>query len=160
LGLAGEDLAIALGWSALAGALLQLAVLLPAARALLGGLAPRFDKADPNLHEATRRLPGVLVGRGVIQISGRVDAALVSLLGSGARAVLGYAQLIYLLPMGVLGTGEAAAALPEMAADTAGDDLERRNEGLRRRLGASLGRVTMLTVPTSLVLGLLGGEVV
>jgi len=159
VGLRGEALAMALAWSALAGAGLQLLVLLPAARALVGGLRPRLDRADPNLREAARRLPGVLLGRGVIQISGLLDAALVSFLGAGARAVFGYAQLIYLLPMSVLGTGEAAAALPEMAADTADLDRERRNASLRGRLGASLARVTTLTVPIALALGLLGGEI-
>jgi putative peptidoglycan lipid II flippase len=157
IGLRGEGLAMALAWSALAGAGLQL--LLASARALLGGLRPRLDRADPNLHEAARRLPGVLIGRGVIQLSGLVDAALVTFLGEGARAVFGYAQLIYLFPMSVLGTGEAAASLPEMASDTADLDHERRNASLRRRLGASLARVFTLTVPTTLALALLGGEI-
>jgi putative peptidoglycan lipid II flippase len=158
-GLRGKALAMALAWSALAGAGLQLLVLLPTARALLGGLRPRLDRADPNLREAARRLPGVLLGRGVIQISGLIDAALVSFLGTGARAVFGYAQVIYLLPMAVLGTGEAAASLPEMASDTADLDHARRNASLRARLGASLARVTTLTVPTTLALALLGGEI-
>jgi putative peptidoglycan lipid II flippase len=70
------------------------------------------------------------------------------------------AQLIYLLPMSILGTGEAAASLPEMASDTADDDRERRLASIRARLGASLARVTVLTVPTTLVLALLGGEVI
>src|SRR5262249_3399735 len=150
VGLRGEALAMALAFCALAGAGLQLLVLLASARALLGGIRPRLDRADPNLREAARRLPGVLLGRGVIQLSGVIDAALVSFLGAGARAVFGYAQLIYLLPMSVLGTGEAAASLPEMAADTADLDRERRNANLHARLGASLARVTTLTVPITL----------
>jgi putative peptidoglycan lipid II flippase len=83
----------------------------------------------------------------------------VSFLGEGARAVFGYAYTIYLLPMAVLGTGEAAVALPEMASDTADADIERRNATLRTRLGASLARVTVLTVPATLALALLGGEI-
>jgi putative peptidoglycan lipid II flippase len=46
-----------------------------------------------------------------------------------------------------------------MAGDTAEADLGRRNALLRARLGASLARVTVLTVPTTLALALLGGEV-
>jgi putative peptidoglycan lipid II flippase len=159
LGLRGRALAMVLAWSALGGACLQLLVLLPAARTLLGGLRPHIDRADPNLREAARRLPGVLLGRGVIQISGLVDAALVSFLGEGARAVFKYASAIYLVPMAVLGTGEAAASLPEMASDTADVDRERRNASLRGRLGASLARVTALAVPATLALTLLGGEI-
>ena len=138
LGAHGEGLALALGWSAVAGALLQLVVLLPAARSLLGGLRPRLDAKDPSVREAARRLPGVLLGRGVIQISGLVDMLLVSFLGTGANAAFNYAQSIYLFPMSLLGTGEAAVALPEMAGDTAELDLEKRNAKLRARLGASL----------------------
>ncbi|MFT3772180.1 MAG: murein biosynthesis integral membrane protein MurJ [Minicystis sp.] len=160
LGQRGEPLMMALIWGALAGAVLQLAVLLPAARALLGGLRPHLDKSDPNLREAVKRLPGVLLGRGVVQLSGLIDTGLVSFLGAGDQAVMGAAQLIYLLPMSVLGTGEAAASLPEMASDTADEDPERRNASLRKRLGSSLARVTVLTVPATLVLALLGGEVI
>ena len=160
LGQRGEPLMMALVWSALAGAGLQLLVLLPAARALLGGLRPMLDRDNPDVREATVRLPGVLLGRGIIQLSGLIDTELVSYLGTGAVATMAAAQLIYLLPMSILGTGEAAASLPEMASDTADDDRARRDASLRARLGASLSRVTVLTVPTTLALALLGGEII
>ncbi len=159
LGQRDEALLRVLVWSALAGALLQFMVLLPAARALLGGLRPHLDRDNPELREAVVRLPGVLLGRGVMQLSAFIDTALVSFLGAGAVATMGAAQGIYLLPMSILGTGEAAASLPEMAGDTADDDRERRHASIRARLGASLSRVTVLTLPTTLVLTLLGGEV-
>jgi putative peptidoglycan lipid II flippase len=156
----GEALALALGWSAFVGAGLQLAVLLPAARSLLGALMPRFDHRDPNVREAARRLPGVLLGRGVIQISGLLDLLLVSFLGAGAQSAFGYAQSIYLLPMSLLGTGEAAASLPEMAGDTVEADLERRNAMLRARLGASLGRLVVVTIPASALLLAMPAEII
>lgn len=155
-----ESLAMAVAWGAVVGAGLQLLVLMPASRALLGGLAPRLDTRDPGVRDAARRLPGVLVGKGIIQLSGLVDTMLASHLGTGANAILGYAQTVYLLPVSLLGTGEAAAALPEMSGDTADTDLERRNRALRERLGASLARVTTLTVPTTLAFLLLGRELV
>jgi putative peptidoglycan lipid II flippase len=96
----------------------------------------------------------------VIQLSSLVDTALVSFLSTGAQAAMNAAQLIYLLPMSILGTGEAAAALPDMASDSAEGDHEVRNAKLRARLGGSLARVTTLTVPATLVLALLGGEVI
>jgi putative peptidoglycan lipid II flippase len=156
----GEPLAMALAWSALAGGILQLLVLLPVARSLLGDLRPRLDTKDPNVREAGRRLPGVLLGRGVIQISGLVDNLLVSFLGAGAIAVFGYAQFIYLLPMSLLGTGEAAAQLPEMARDAAEADPARQHAALRARLGDSLARITALAVPTTAALAVFGREVV
>lgn len=158
LGARGEPLAEALAWSALVGAALQLLLLLPAARLLLGELRPRLDRADPNVREAVRRLPSVLLGRGVIQISGLVDTALVSFLGAGAVASFANAQAVYLLPMSLLGTGEAAAALPELAGATAEQDRARRDAALRKRLGASLARITVLTVPTTFVFLLFGKE--
>jgi putative peptidoglycan lipid II flippase len=158
--LRGESLLVVLVWSAFAGAIVQAAVLLWAARGLLGALRPRLDRADPGLREAVARLPSALLGRGVIQISGLVDIALVSFFGAGAQATMNTAQLIYFLPMAILGTGEAAAALPEMASATAEASVEIRNARLRARLGGSLARVTTLTVPATLVLALLGGELI
>lgn len=160
LGMRGEPLAEALAWSAFAGAALQLALLLPSARRLLGGLSPRLDARDPSVREASRKLPAALLGRGIIQVSGLVDTLLVSFLGTGANAAFNYAQTVYLLPMSILGTGEAAVALPEMARDTAQADVARRNEALSRRLGASLARITVLTVPTTAVFMLLGRELI
>jgi putative peptidoglycan lipid II flippase len=156
----GEVLANALAWGALLGAALELGVLLRSARPLLGSLRLRFDFRNPHVREAIRRLPGVLVGRGVVQISGLVDTLLVSFLGTGANAIFGYAQMLYLLPMSLLGTGEAAVSLPEMSRDTADGDVARRNANLRRRLGSALARVTVLTVPTVVGLGVLGPELI
>ncbi|WP_437291592.1 murein biosynthesis integral membrane protein MurJ [Sorangium sp. So ce406] len=160
LGMRGEPLAEALAWSAFAGAALQLALLLPSARSLLGGLTPRLDARDPSVREAGGKLPAALLGRGIIQVSGLVDTLLVSFLGTGANAAFNYAQTVYLLPMSILGTGEAAVALPEMARDTAEADVARRNEAMSRRLGASLARITVLTVPTTAVFMLLGRELI
>lgn len=160
LGRRGEPLAEALAWGAFAGAALQLGLLLPAARRLLGGIGPRLDVRDPSVREAASKLPAALIGRGVIQVSGLVDTLLVSFLGPGANAAFSYAQTIYLLPMSLLGTGEAAAALPEMAREVADADLDRRNAALRRRLGASLARVAVLTVPATAALGVLGRDII
>jgi putative peptidoglycan lipid II flippase len=160
LGMREEPLAIALAWGALAGAGVQLLLLLPSAKKLLGELRPRLDLADGNVRQAGARLPGALLGRGIIQISGLVDTLLVSFLGTGANAAFSYAQTIYLLPMSLLGTGEAAAVLPELSRDSAEADLERRNAALRERLGSSMARLTALTVPIMAAFALLGREII
>lgn len=160
LGVRGEPLAEALAWSALVGAALQLGLLLPTTRRLLGSLRPRLDAADPHVREAASKLPSALLGRGVIQLSGLVDTLLVSFLGTGANAAFNYAQTVYLLPMSLLGTGEAAAALPEMARDTAEADRARRDAALRARLGGSLGRLAVLALPSAAALIVLGREVI
>jgi putative peptidoglycan lipid II flippase len=158
--LSGEPLARMLALGALAGAALELGTLLARCRPLLGTLRPSLDHRNPAVRTAARRLPSVLLGRGVIQISGLVDTMLVSFLGTGANAVFGYAQMLYLLPMSVLGTGEAAVSLPEMARDTAEGDVDKRNAKLRERLGAMLTRVTVLAVPAMAVLILFGAELI
>jgi putative peptidoglycan lipid II flippase len=160
LGQTGEPLAMAVAWGALAGAALQVAALLPGARALIGRIAPRFDASNPDVRKAARRLPGALLGRGVVQISGLIDTQLVSFLGAGAVATFGYAQTIYLLPMSLLGTGEAAAALPDMAGGSAEADPDQRAAALRARLGDSLARLAALTIPTTAAFVVLGDELV
>jgi putative peptidoglycan lipid II flippase len=150
--LSGEPLARVLAIGSLAGAALELGLLLWRSRALLGTLWPTLDHLDPNVREAARRLPGVLLGRGVIQISGLVDTLLVSFLGTGAAATFTYAQTLYLLPMSLLGVGEAAVSLPEMARDSV------HPERLRERLGASLTRVTVMSIGASVLFALFGVE--
>ena len=145
----GRPLAMVLAVGALIGAALELGLLLRAARPLLGTLRPRFELGNRAVRDAIRRMPGVLLGRGVIQISGYVDTLLVSFLGSGANAAFVYAQMLYLLPMSLLGTGEAAASLPELSREGAEENRERRNALLRARLGSALARVTVL--PANLV---------
>jgi len=156
----GETLAYALAVGALVGAALELLVLLARAKPLLGSIRPRFELHNPAVRKAARRLPAVLLGRGVIQISGLVDTLLVSFLGTGANATFAYAQMLYLLPMSLLGTGEAAASLPEMSRDTAEQDIERRNASMQRRLGSTLTRIVVLTVPAMLCLIVFGKELI
>lgn len=115
LGLGGENLARAVVWGAIAGAGLQLLLMMVPVRALLSSVLPSFAWRTEGVYESVTRFPGALVARGVILLSGLVDTYLVSFLGVGANATFQYAQTIYLLPMAVLGTGEAAAHLPDLA---------------------------------------------
>jgi putative peptidoglycan lipid II flippase len=158
LAMNGEPLARVLAAGALAGAALELGVLLASARPLLGKLRPSFDHRNAPLREAARRLPSVILGRGVIQISGLIDTLLVSFVGTGANAVFSYAQMLYLLPMSLLGTGEAAVALPEMARDQATADAAERHQRMRARLGSMLARVIVMSIPAIAALSFFGIE--
>jgi putative peptidoglycan lipid II flippase len=102
----------------------------------------------------------VLLGRGVVQLSGLLDTFLVSFLGSGANAAFAYAQTIFLLPMSVLGTGEAAVQLPDVSAATAERELDVRNQAIATRLGASLARLLMLAIPCAAALVVLPHDIV
>jgi putative peptidoglycan lipid II flippase len=156
----GEQLARVLAHGALAGAAVTLGFLLVRARRFVGSIWPSFRFTGANLREAAARFPGVLLGRGMIQISGLVDTLLVSFLGAGAVSSFSYAQMIYLLPMSVLGTGEAAAALPEMAGDSAEADRKMRDQRIRDRLARSLTRVAVLATPAIAAMCLFGEELV
>ncbi|MCA9620807.1 MAG: murein biosynthesis integral membrane protein MurJ [Myxococcales bacterium] len=156
----GETLARTLAYGAIVGAVLELGVLLLRARRHLRRLLPSFDRHNPHVREAASRLPGVLLGRGVIQISGLVDTLLVSFLGTGANATFAYAQMLYLLPMSLLGTGEAAVSLPEMARDTAIASRDERNARMRRRLAVTTTRVLVFAVPAMVVLMLFGDALI
>lgn len=157
-GASPSGLAAAVGWGALGGAILQVAVMLGPVRGLLGAVSPRLDLADAGLREAAAKLPASLVGRGVMQLSALVDTALVGSLGAGAVAAVTYAQTLYLLPMALLGTGEAAAALPELAKGGAALDDGRRAE-IRGSLRAQLGRVVPLAAGAATALAATGGEI-
>jgi putative peptidoglycan lipid II flippase len=95
-----------------------------------------------------------------VQLSALLDVFLASLLPTGANAALGYVQTLYVLPVSLFGVGEAAAALPEMARETASQSPEERHTALRRRLGESLTRVGFTTIPTTVCFGVLGSVIV
>jgi putative peptidoglycan lipid II flippase len=153
-----SELASAVAWGALGGAVLQVMVMLGPVRRLLGALTPRFDLTDGGVREAAARFPASLLGRGVMQLSAFVDTAMVGSLGEGAVASVTYAQTIYLLPMAFLGTGEAAAALPELVERATSLDETQRRE-LRRAIERLLGRVVPLAAGAATAFLATGAEI-
>ena len=153
---AGARLAIALAWGALAGSALQLAVQLPSTLRYAGTLHWSLDLTTAGARAVIRGWVPVVFGAGVAQISSIVDTQLGSLLGNGAVAVLGYAQLIAALPVSLFGVSVAAAALPEMSRDAAGQGVEI----LRRRLSQGARRVVFFVVPSAVAFVVLGVPIV
>jgi len=100
---------------ALVGGVLQLLVQLPPVVRELGGFRPSLSIATEGVREAIAAFGPALAGRGVVQLSSYLDLLLASLLAAGAVSALGYAQLLYLLPVSLFGLSIAAAALPELA---------------------------------------------
>lgn len=136
-------LATALGWGTLAGGVLQFAVQLPLAVRLVPGLRPTLATRDPGVRRTLRAFGPIVAGRGVVQLSAYVDTLLASFLVAGALAALGYAQILYLLPISLFGMSVAAAELPELSSRTADDP-----GGLVRRLDDGLARIAFFVVPT------------
>ncbi len=150
--LLGRDLVVALAWGALAGAVAQLAVQLPSTVRLLHKLELSTDFRMTELRTVISAWVPVIFGAGVYQISGIVETQLASLLGEGAVANLGYANLLTILPISLFGISVAAAALPEMSRDAAVD----QHAALRVRIVQGADRVWFYVVPSAFAFALLG----
>jgi putative peptidoglycan lipid II flippase len=98
----------------------------------------------------------VVFGAGVAQISSIVDTQLGSLLGAGAVATLGYAQLVAVLPVSLFGVSVAAASLPELSRDAAGEG----SEVLRRRVAEGARRIAFFVIPSAVAFAVLGRPLV
>jgi putative peptidoglycan lipid II flippase len=150
-------------WGAVAGGALQLAVQLPTAARLLGGLGrgglwPSLGRGDRNVREVVRNFLPVVAGRGVVQLSAYLDSFIASWLPSGAVAALAYAQTIYLLPISLFGMSVSAAALPSMSA-AQGMGSAAAREGLREQIARGLRAIAYPVVPSVVAL-LLFGDVI
>jgi putative peptidoglycan lipid II flippase len=153
-----NQLAVILAWGAVAGSALQVGVQLPAVLRLLQGL--RLSLADPrgNVAIVVRNFVPVFVGRGVLQISGYVDALLASLLPTGAVAALSYAQTLYTLPVSLFGMSTSAAELPVMSGTVGEESVVA--ETLRVRLNSGLRRIAFFVVPSVAAFLVLGDVIV
>lgn len=149
------DLAVALAWGTVAGGVAQLGIQLPAVLRLARGLRLSLSTRPPGVREALRAFGPVVAARGGVQVSAFVDLALASLLAGSAVAVLGFAQVLYLLPVSLFGMSVAAAELPELSARR--DD---EADELRERVRAGLARVAFFVLPVAAMFVVAGDLVV
>lgn len=154
--LVGASLVMGLAVGALVGSLLQLLIQLPAVLGYVRRIAWSLDRHRAGVPSVFRTWGPVIAGAGVVQISGIVDTQLASLLGGGAVAVLGYAQLVAVLPVSLFGVSVAAAALPDLVRDAAGAD----TETLRNRLSSGAGRLAYYVFPSAFVFALLAVPII
>jgi putative peptidoglycan lipid II flippase len=150
-----DRLVVALAWGALIGGGLQFAVQLPWVLRLERELRPSWFTRVAGAREAVKNAGPAILGRGVVQISGWIDLVLASFLAAGAVAAIGYAQVLYVLPVSLFGMSVAAAELPELS--------RRRGEAsdvLRARAGAALARVAFFVLPSFVAFVALGDVIV
>lgn len=150
-----RDLAVAVAIGALVGAVLQFALQLPTVLRLAPGLRLGLARGTPGLRQVLRASGPAILGRGVVQLSAYIDLIVASLLAAGAVAALGYAQVLYLLPVSLFGMSVAAASLPNLATFEA-TELAARQMALER----AAGRITLFVVPTSVLYLAMGDRVV
>ena len=142
-----RHVAMTIAWGAVAGSVLQLAVQLPTVLTLARGLKLSVSTRIAGVRTVVTTFVPALMGRGVTQVSAYMDGLIASLLGTGAVAAIGNAQLLYTLPVSLFGMSISAAELPEMAT-VQGSEAE-RSAALRRRLTVGLRRIAFFIVPTA-----------
>src|SRR4029453_15980203 len=141
-------------WGGVAGSALQFAIQLPVVWPLLGRFRPSLDTTSAAMRAVFRGFVPILVARGVVQISALVDTYYASLISPETAAVLGYTQLLALLPVSLFGMSVSAAELPELARETAlGPEASDR---LRLRIDRGLERIAFFVVPSAVVFLVLG----
>ena len=142
-GMEPARLAVALGWGALAGGALQFLIQLPWVIQVERDLRVRWDLKLEGVRTAVRNATPAIMGRGVVQLSGWFDMWLASFLAAGAVAIIGYAQMLYLLPISLFGMSVAAAELPELSRQRDHDA-----EVLRARVSHGLRQIAFFVVPS------------
>ncbi|MEM9035276.1 MAG: murein biosynthesis integral membrane protein MurJ [Actinomycetota bacterium] len=110
-----QGAAEAVAWSLIAAGVAQLLVQLPAVIRVSGPIRPHLDHRLAGVRETMRRFVPAVAGRGSAQLAAFVDLWLASLLAVGAVAAIGYAQILYLLPISLFAMSVAAAELPELS---------------------------------------------
>lgn len=148
--------AAALG--SLIGSALQFALQVPSVLRLLGGLRPALRPVIAPVRQVLRNLGPVILGRGVVQISAFVDTMIASLLGAGAVAGIGTAQMLYMLPVSLFGISISAAELPAMASSRG--TVPEVAAALQRRLQSGLQRIGFFVIPCAVAFLALGGVII
>lgn len=141
-------LAEILAWASVAGSGLQFAVQLPAVIRIVGALRLTMNFSDPSTRLVVRNFVPAFFSRGVVQISAFVDQYIASWLIIGSVATLGYAQMLYTLPVSLFGMSVSAAELPAMSSAVGTSEEIARQ--LRARLDAGLRRIAFFVVPSAI----------
>lgn len=151
-------LAAIAAWGSVVGSGLQVAVQLPVVLQLLRGLRLSLNYKAENVKTVVRNFVPVFIGRGVVQISGYVDAWLASWLGTGALSAFSYAQILFTLPVSLFGMSVSAAELPHMSG-AIGNDQEVA-AALRTRLEPGLRQIAFFVLPSVVAFLVLGDVIV
>ncbi len=145
-----------LAWGVVLGALLYLALQIPALLRLRGPYSPVFDLKDTDIRQVLMLMGPRLLGVAVVQLNFWVNTWLASQMAPGSLTGLTYGFSLMLMAQAAIAQSVAIAAMPTFSAQHA---LGRVDE-LRHSLAASLRGVLLLAVPASLGLILLRGPLV
>jgi len=135
--------AYAAAWGVLAGGVAQLIFILWAGAREGLWLRLTWPRWSPEIADFFKAFGAVTIGAGAVVIAPFVDTILASLLPTGSRTALYYADRIYQLPLGVLGIALGTVLLPEMSARLAKGDTVGSHAAQNRSAAMSL----LLTLP-------------
>jgi putative peptidoglycan lipid II flippase len=149
-----QSLSKAVAWGSVAGSALQFAVQLPQVVRLMGRFRMSAGLGIESVQTVIRNFFPVFLGRGVVQLSGYVDALLASFLPTGALSALVYAQTLYMLPVSLFGMSVSAAELPILS--SASGEAGEVQPYLRNRLNAGLRQIAFFIIPSAVAFLALG----
>ncbi|MEK8025761.1 MAG: murein biosynthesis integral rane protein MurJ [Pseudomonadota bacterium] len=158
----GVEPVYALAVGTMIGGVLQLAVQVPALRAIgmlprLGGLAAlRAAWRHPGVRQILAKMGPALIGVSVAQISLMINSQIASHLAVGAVSTLVYADRLMELPTALLGVALGVVLTPQLSAARAAGDAEAYS-GL---LDWGLRLVVLLALPCALALLVFGQPMV
>lgn len=156
--LSQNSLCVATAWGTVAGAAAQFLVQVPFVLRYSKHLRLAIDTTLEPVKQVLRNFTPVLVGRGVVQLSGYLDTLLATLLGTAAAAAINYQQMIYFLPISLFGMSVAAAELPQMS--SAIGTQEEIYAALRTRLERGLRQIAFFVVPSVVAFIAIGNAIV
>jgi putative peptidoglycan lipid II flippase len=153
-----RSLVIIAAWGMVVGAFAQFGIQIPSVIRYAKHLRFALDTMLEPVREVIRNFTPVVVGRGVVQLSGYIDNLLATLLGTAAVSALSYAQIVNMLPISLFGMSVAAAELPQMSGmlGTA-DEIA---ASMRKRLERGLRQIAFFVVPSVVAFIAIGNVIV
>lgn len=138
----------ALSWGVSLSGVVQLGLLMEAARR--GGMPLKMPRPrmTPQMRVLLQRMAPGLIGAGVTQLNLTVDVIIASLLPPGTVSVLYFADRVQQLPLGVIGTAVGTALLPMLSRQVRAGEADSATDTLNRAIEYGL----FLTLPAALAL--------
>ena len=151
-----ETIALCLGVSVLAGAMLRLLIMLPPLARRGFRYRPVFDPWSPAMRRLFAMMLPAFFGLAVVQINITVSRAFATTLGEGYVAALTFSNRLVQLPLAIIASAMASAILPQLSQYW----VENRRDDLRALALFAFRLVFILFLPATVGLMTLGQPIV
>ncbi len=153
---------LGMAWGVVLGGALQLFWQIPSLRRQGFHIRPAIDWSHPGLRHIIHLMGPAILGGAAVQVNVLVNTNFASYIEDPLRGFngpvswLSWAFRFMQLPLGLFGVAIGSATLPAISRSLASGNLVE----FRRTLSRSLGMVFLLTVPSSIGLTVLGGQII